>query len=599
MKNIAFTIVFAIILIFTAQRCANPGTPSGGPKDEKPPVVLKSTPPANALNYRKGEVEIEFDELIQLKEVNQKLVISPPVNKFPTVVPRGNKLSISFQEDLQENTTYTLDFADAIADNNEGNVLPNYRFSFSTGNIIDSMAIGGHIWQASDFSPVAGAMVFIHENLSDTAFRTLVPIRLAKTDEKGAFSIRNVKPGNYRLFALEDNNRDYKYNQPGERIAWLDSLVVPSFEYRTFTDSISPDSTTTRQELAYTPDSLKLFLFQEVPKAQYMTGNERKEKAKLSLFFNLPVENFSISQSDTTYNQKWHLTEKSLRGDTLSIWITDPDIYNQDSLTFQLRYTATDSLFNLFEKKDTLTFYYFEKKEEGRKKRSDNEKEEVPALRIQNLDSSVDINGIASFQVPTAPVWLNPQGFHLLIVQDTIKTPVDFELLQDSLALRRFTVSHPWIPGQTYQLDIDSASIRDVYNQVNHTLTTKLIVKPADSYGTLYFTIAQPQANWLIQILNDREKVIRQAPVPANGKIAFQYMKPGDYMIRIVMDVNQNGNWDTGDYSTKTQPEQLFYFPDKIQVRANWDREVKIEQAQFNIYEFSTKFRKSKTQNNR
>jgi len=218
MRKIIAQITSILTALFLIVACANQGFPTGGPKDEDPPFIKESTPEPNALNYSEKTIEIEFNELIQLKNANQKLVVSPPMNKKPTISTRGKVLEILFEEDLQPNVTYTLDFADGIADNNEGNIIPSFRFSFSTGETVDSLQVSGHLFESDDLSPADGILVMLYNNLADSAFETLVPVRMAKTNEKGYFSIQNVHPGRYRVYALDDKNNSYKHTQPGDRI---------------------------------------------------------------------------------------------------------------------------------------------------------------------------------------------------------------------------------------------------------------------------------------------------------------------------------------------------------------------------------------------
>ncbi|GAF05179.1 Ig-like domain-containing protein [Saccharicrinis fermentans] len=308
MRNYILGLV-AIVILYS---CANPGYPTGGPKDEAPPKIKRSTPKPNALNYKRDEVIIEFDEIIKLDDVYQKYVISPPLKKRPKIVARAHKLSITFdeEEELQDNTTYTLDFANAIQDNNEGNPIESFVFSFSTGEVVDSFAIMGNLWEANDLSPVEGALVMAHKNLNDTAFTHDVPVRLGKTDEKGHFAIRNLSPGEYRVYALEDGNRNYMFDQPGEYIAWYDTVVSPSMEYVQMPDTVAADSVVFNDELVYSPNDLKLFLFKEEGTEQYPLGEERKDSNTLAFFFNLPVENFKVEPvSEESFDDDWAVFE--------------------------------------------------------------------------------------------------------------------------------------------------------------------------------------------------------------------------------------------------------------------------------------------------
>lgn len=606
---LSFILIIAITFLFW--QCANIGNPTGGPKDEAAPVVVRSIPQPDALNYQKKEVEIEFDELIQLKEVFQKFVVSPPVNERPIIEARGNKLYVRFNEDLQPNTTYSLDFADAIADNNEGNIIPRFSFSFSTGEVIDSLKVSGHVWDADDLSPAEGKLVMLHENLNDSAIQTLVPIRLAKTNSKGYFSILNVRPGKYRIYALDPAPNNYKFDQPGKKMAWSDIIVEPKTDYREVVDSIKinpitgdslkTDSIVKRQELVYLPDSLELFLFQHDYKTQYLVSEERKERARLTFFFNRPLkEDAQLHLTGHEDLSELFFTERSLKNDTVSFWLKDSTYYNLDSLSITLQYPMKDSLNKDIIQVDTIPMYYFESnKKESKRRKKDDPKKQTPSLQLKNLKRSIDLFSLYRFELPAPAVSFDANAFHLSVIRDTIPEPVQFEIIQDSMLIRRYAINHEWEPGFNYQLEIDSAAIKDLYGLVNKPIKTEFTVKPLDSYGTVYMNIIEPQPNWLVQVLNRNDIVVQQASIPSNGKLGFRYLNPGEYSFRILVDKNQNGKWDTGNYSDKIQPEKIYYYPDKITLRANWEQPLARDWdiREFNINQFSTKYRKPKKEN--
>ena len=604
---LSFILVFAISFLFW--RCANIGNPQGGPKDETPPVIVKSTPEPNALNYQKQEVYIEFDELIQLKEMFQKFVVSPPVNEQPIIEARGNRLFIKFNEELQSNTTYTLDFADAVADNNEGNIIPNFSFSFSTGEVIDSLKVSGHVWDADDLSPSEGKIVLLHENLNDSAIHTLVPVRLAKTNSKGYFSILNVRPGQYRLYALDPAPNNYKFDQPGKRMAWSDIVVKPSHEYREVIDSIKvdpitgdsllTDSIVRREELVYLPDSLELFMFQHDYKTQYLLSEERKEKAKLTYYFNRPLlQDAELHLTGEEKMRDLFLMERSFKNDTVSFWLKDSTYYNQDSLSVTLRYPTKDSLNNDIFRQDTIPMYFFEtkKKETKKRKKDKDKKKKVPSIQLKNLKRSIDLFSLFSFELPSPAVQFDIEAVRLSVMRDTIPEVIPFEIIQDSMAIRHYAIDHEWEPGLSYQLEIDSAAILDIYGLVNHPIKAAFSVKPINSYGTVFMKIIDPQSNWLVQVLNRNDVIVQQASVPENGKRGFRYLNPGDYTFRILVDTNQNGQWDTGNYYENIQPEQIYYYPAKITIRANWEHALDTDWdiKKFNVDQFSRQYRKPK-----
>ena len=604
MRKFISQFISILTALFLIVACANQGFPSGGPKDEDPPYIKESTPEQNALNFSGKKIEIEFNELIQLDNVNQKLVVSPPMNKKPSVMTKGKVLEVNFEEELQPNVTYTLDFADAITDNNEGNIIPSFRFSFSTGETVDSLQVSGHLFESDDLSPADGILVMLYSNLADSAFESLVPVRMAKTDEKGYFSIQNVHPGRYNVYALDDKNNIYKHTQPGDRIAWNDSVVVPSFEYRKVIDSISInidsltiDSVVISEKLFYTPDSLVMFLFQQDYKQQYLVSDERKEKAKLSFIFNRTLEkDLEISITGHETNRDWMIRELSATNDTFNIWITDSTLYNRDSLSFTLTYPVRDSLKNLVDRADTIAMYFFEKKKSKKKKskkKKSKQEEEIPHIKIQKFSSNLNTYSANSFVLPAPAITFDASAVHLYQQIDTIKVPVEFDFWQDSLNIRKYYILHKWEAGGSYEMTIDSAAIEDIYHTLNFPISNKFKVRKLNEYGKIFVQLESTKENWLLQVINSKEDVVQQGYVPQNGKIAFQFLKPGNYMLRIVIDNNRNEKWDTGNYKKKIQPESIYYYPGKIALRANWDKVIPDwKPKNFDIYKFSEEFRK-------
>ncbi|MDR2927714.1 MAG: Ig-like domain-containing protein [Cytophagaceae bacterium] len=598
MKNTLLFIALLGIFIYMGGGCASTGYPEGGPKDEAPPMMVKSTPALNALNFKGKEIVISFNEIIVIKDVFTKLIISPPVNKRPAVTSRGRDLVIKFEEDLQPNTTYTLDFSDAISDNNENNVLQNFRFSFATGTDIDSLSISGHLFDAATLAPVAGAFVVVYSNLADSAFRTQVPIRLAKTDEKGAFSVQNLAAGQYRVYALEDANRNYFYDQPGERIAWHPQLIEPTIGYRERTDSIAPDSVVTSEYQVFLPDSLQLFMFQEDNAVQYMKNNKRPARNKVDFVFNRPLEKpLEINRIGADAGNDWFLYEQGIFADSVTLWITDSTVIKSDSLFMVIGYMAKDSLNQPFLKTDTLNAYFFEvgggesSQRQRRRGKDDKEKEASPVLTLPTLARTLDVLGEFSIVFPTPIADYNRSKLHLFQQIDTIQTPIDFQIEKDSLQMRRYIVKHVWESGEKYLFIADSAAFADVYDAKTDSIGHSFNVKSIDSYGIIRIGVINHQPNWFLQVLDRQDKVVRQATLPKNGKRALTFIPPGEYFIRIVDDVNGNGKWDTGILDTQTQPERIIYFHKTVNVRANWDVTEEWTPAEFNIYDFVQQFR--------
>ncbi|MCW3804039.1 Ig-like domain-containing protein [Plebeiibacterium marinum] len=590
-------ILGAFVLILIVYSCANPGYPTGGPKDETPPVIKKSVPVNGQMNYKKKEVMIEFDEIIKLNEVNQKLVVSPPLKERPKIESRAQKLFINFEEELQENTTYTLDFADAIEDNNEGNPIESFVFSFSTGEVVDSFAIMGNLWDSFDLSPIHGALILAHKNLNDTAFTHDVPVRLGKSDEEGHFAIRNLSPGEYRIYAIEDANRNYMFDQPGEAIAWFDTIVSPSMKYVAMPDTLENDSVVFKDELVHTPNDLKLFMFEEKSKQQYFISEERKDSNIVSFMFNLPVENFSVEPINTNYKDNWAIFEPSINNDTVKIWLTDSVLYKNDTLDMAFSYLGLDTLQNPIQIQDTLTLYYFAPpQKESKRKKKKGEPVAAKTLKMEKSSSNVDVYESFNFVMPTPVKQIDWSRVKLFEMVDTLMNEIEYKHYQDSIHIRRYSINTKtkWTPGGQYLLTVDSAAINDVYNLYCDSIGKQFSVKSLDSYGTMLINMINPGKNWLVQLWGKGDEPIAQKYVPESGKFGFQYINAGSYELKLIIDRNRNGKWDTGEYSTKQQPEQVYFYPGKIDLRENWEKQVEWDLRDFDIYDYVSKNRKAK-----
>lgn len=290
MKPFFRRLLGAVAMVAVLYSCASIGRLEGGPVDETPPRFVASSPSPGALHNKKKKIVIEFDEFIKLDKANEKVVISPPQVQQPEIKANGKKVVITLQDTLKANTTYTVDFADAIQDNNEGNPLEAFTYTFSTGADLDSMAIAGTLLEASNLEPVKGMLVGLHADLADSAFTTRPFDRVGRTDSRGQFSIRGVAPGKYRIYALKDADQNFYFSQPTEVIAFNDSLIIPSMEGRVRQDTVWKDSLTidTIMERKYTyflPDDVMLRCFKEQTFSQRLLKTERLTPQKFSIYF--------------------------------------------------------------------------------------------------------------------------------------------------------------------------------------------------------------------------------------------------------------------------------------------------------------------------
>lgn len=605
-KKISLFFIFVLLLVVLWQ-CANQGYPEGGPRDETPPKMVNSEPSLNAKNFDGNEVVIEFNELIVLEEAMQKVIVSPPLNEQPTITGLGNKVTVGFNEELQPATTYTIDFADAIQDNNEGNPLEGFTFSFSTGETQDSLQIAGHLLEADTHEPVEGALVMAHSNHADSAFTDMVPPRVAKTNSEGRFTIKNLAEGEYRVFALDDANRNYRFDHHREKIAWHPELIEPDFEYRErvdslFKDSVTLDTVMITEELVYLPDSLKLFFFQEDHEEQYLDDHERPEPYRMDLIFNRPLEEMlEVDLIDAKPEKEdWFIYEHSAKHDSVLIWITDSAIIDQDSVTMEATYPVRDSLDALVDQTDTLEMFY---RSDRRGRANDDEsgeeeKPEVKPLPVRATSGTMEIRGAAWFNFSVPVAGIDTGNIEVAQLVDTVYQPVDFELERDSVRIRQYKIKHDWTPGEEYRVTIDSAAVMDILGRVNDEVSSTFEIREEDSYGTLYVDLEQFGPDAVLQLIDSDEEVVRKGRVPDRGKLAFRHVKPGSYFLRLLEDRNGNRQWDTGDFSKDLQPEQLHYYPDTINVRANWDQVVPWNVEEHPLFEFVEKNRIEKEKNN-
>ena len=575
--------------------CASVGTLGGGDYDETPPKFLKGSPLPNELNATRKRISIEFDEYLKLDKPQEKIVISPPQVQQANVRASGKKVLIDLQDTLMPNTTYTIDFGDAIQDNNEGNPLENFVYTFSTGERLDTMEVAGTVLNAMNLEPIKGMMVGLHADLADSAFTTKPFDRVGRTDSRGHFTIKGVAPGEYHIYGLQENDQNYFYSQPTEMVAFDDSLVIPTFELRmrqdtTWIDSLVIDTIVERQYTHYLPDKLILKAFVNNKKDQRLAKSERTTKKDFTLYFTAPADTFptirglNFDETDAFVIER--LTE---RIDTLKYWIKDSLIYQLDTLQMEVSYLYTDSLKQLVPRTDTLRLASKEKpksQKELQKEQEEKEKEEKrrrergdtidvqPKTEFLAVDiyapSSMDVYDYLTLTFPEPVASIDSAGIQLQQKVDTLWHDLPFEIEPDSLDIRVFNVYADWQPGESYSLQLDSAAVFGIYGRFIDKQKKEFKVKTLDSYGQVFFNISGAEDVDLVELLDSKDAVVRSEKV-VNGRADFYYLNPGKYAARLVRDFNRNGKWDTGDYERHLQPEEVFYYPQMIEFKANFD----------------------------
>ncbi len=571
-----FRIIIQLVLVVAIVSCANRAAgPTGGPKDSIPPVVLRTVPLNNALNYKKKEIQVFFDENISLEKVNENVVISPPQKTQPIVKANARVLTVSIQDDLQDSTTYSILFGNAIVDLNEKNPLPNYTFSFATGPEIDTLQVSGKLIKAENLDPMPGILVGLHKNLHDTAILRDQFTRVAKTDDEGRFTIQNIKAGKYKLYALLDLDRDFRY-QPGEEVAFYDSIVIPEIKMVQQTDTLWKDSVTidtikTESKLTYLPNNLLLKLFKENRKRQYLVKSERPAEKYFNLFFNdkqdsLPkIEplNFDV---DTRF-----LIQKTERLDSLVYWMPDSMVYRQDTLKMAVTYLKSDSVFQLVSTTDTLNLILRKPRITGKSKTNE-VKPVVPLTYKSNLAGSFDIYSDIWLEFEEPLVSVLTEKIKLVHKVDTLLKSIDFSWLPMDSIRRKFAIRYAWKPQESYELQIDSAAFVSIYERTTPAQTIPFKIKSLDEYSAMKIVLQEFDSLAVLQVLDAKETVIQTQRAKVKGNL-FEYLKPGEYFVRLFIDTNRNGIWDPGDLGKRLQPEPVYYFNKKLTLRANWELE--------------------------
>lgn len=587
-----------LMLMIVVYSCASMGNPDGGPYDEEPPKFVRSTPKPFAINSKEKKVTIEFDEFIKLEKAAEKVVVSPPQLEQPEIKASGRKVVVGLVDSLRPNTTYTIDFADAIVDNNEGNPLGNYAFTFSTGTTIDTMEVSGTVLSASDLEPVKNIQVGLHSDLSDSAFMKKPFDRVSRTDSRGHFSIRGIAPGKYRIYALMDGNQNYLFDSKTEMIAFSDSIIIPAMEDAMRQDTIWKDSLIidTIKSVGYTrflPDDIILRAFKEENDRQYLTRSERDKENHFVLTFSARADTLPTLKGLNFDERDAFIIEKTDRNDSICYWIKDSLIYQMDTLEIQMDYLATDTLDRLVPQTDTLFLANKltraerekleakaaeEKEKERKKKEKKGEKIEPEPTKFLTLNVDapsafdLDRNVYLSFDEPVASI--DTAAIHMEIKKDSLWEEIPFLFVSDSVLPRKYEILAEWEPEKEYQLSIDSMAFKGVYGLHTNKVKQTMKVKKLNEYGTILLNITGADSTAVVELLDGSGKVLRQQRITPQNTADFYYLNPGTkFYIRLFNDRNGNGVWDTGKYSEHLQPEEVYYFPKVWEMKANFDFE--------------------------
>ena len=519
-------LLFFISYIFILQSCARKGTPGGGPKDEDAPIMVVAKPAYESINFKGNSIRIYFDEYIVLKDLNKKLIISPPFKNPALITPQGTPskyINIKILDTLKENTTYTFNFGDAIQDNNENNKLENFKYVFSTGNFIDSLTLKGSVIDVLAKKKEKNYNVLLYKidsTYNDSIIYKRKPDYVTKTLDSVNFNFSNISEGKYRVFALEEETSNYLFNSKTDRIGFYDKeITLPK-------DSIIDSP---------------IILFSEDQPYEFKRGKEIK-KGKIQFGFTGKQENIKVEMLSSVPSDFKSYYKLNKEKDSLNFWHTPVDL---DSLNFIV--TNKDNI-------DTTKVFL--------------RKKQIDSLSVStNIKSrSLHFKDTLTISTNTPIIDYDLEKFNL-----TVSDSIDLDFEVKKLAFDKLGVFFDMKTQSKYRLKLLPKAIKDLYNtQTKDTLNYLFITKQVEDYGSIIMDILKEVEKPVIIELLANDKVEQRVYLTSSQKVEFTLLDPKKYTIKAIVDENENGVWDTGDYLLKRQPEEIIYFPQELELRANW-----------------------------
>jgi hypothetical protein len=545
-------ITLAIVVILAS--CAKIVAPTGGPKDTTPPKLVRSTPAFKSTNFKGKEVIITFNKFIQpLKDANNQVIISPPPEKQPEMKLKGKSIVIKFGEDLKPNSTYNIYFGDAIQDLNESNIKKNFYFTFSTGDKIDTLELRGRVNNAETGLPEKDVFVELYTGTIDSLPIKERPFYIGKSNVYGDFTIKYLANKSYKLFALKDANSNLKYDLPTEAIAFDSKPVFPEAPLPDSVDSLKRINTGTYHQVA---------LFLETDSVQRVEKKTLSDRKKITFLFRYSVKTLEIRPLNFKI-ENWNFNEWNRRRDTLNCWFTKP---LPDTIQMTVK---ADNM-----KLDTLQFIQKVVKQapnsRQQKKEPVKEKVEIRPLSLQG--PSQPYNQPLTFESLTPVNEKRLTDLRLTRGKDTTRVSA---VWLDTLSHRRFVIDQKWKEKTSYSLLIPSGRLTDIFGAVNDSIIIQFNTLEERDYGsiTIDATISTTTGQWILQLMNEKDALVRQIITNKSNKVKFELLPPGKYIIKAIYDANSNGVWDTGNYLKHRQPEKVIRFTKlkDFEVRAFWD----------------------------
>ena len=602
-RNFITRFILLTTFIVLVIACAKISAPSGGPRDKTPPVVVKSVPANGAVNYRDKKIAITFDEYVVLDNIADKFMVSPPMKKKPRVFTRGKNVNVEFDDDLRDSTTYTFYFQDAVKDLNEGNILQNFQFVFSTGPVVDSLSVTGNVYKTLSLEAPEKTQVLMYKEMADSAVVKHLPDYIARVNPDGYFRIDNVSAGKYKLYALKDDDNSRNYNSVEEAFAFLDNPVIITPEKNFI--PIPKDTTTIKKSSEKVPapvvakkatdkgattakdkkDAIKipepvvlngeykLYLFTAQKKAHYLTGSSRDLKYHLMYTLSLPPDSMKVEFSIPGSNDKGYFIEESRYRDTLKVWLTDTTLYSKSQLSTIVRYPFTDTLKRLVYKQDTIPMGF------AMPRPTKNAKVKKPVFKVETNIAAGTIKPGEKIVLRSLTPFREPDTsrLHLYEIIDKSRKIIPYKLTKDSTNSCKYILGATFVPEKKYLYIADSASFSNIYNEYSDSTGIKFSLRTPESVCQITFDISNYDGGRIVQLLSNSDKIISEAYIKNNGKLVFKQLDGGTYRARVIYDLNGDGKWTTGDFDSGRQPEPVSYYKEEIEVKAgneydqDWD----------------------------
>jgi uncharacterized protein (DUF2141 family) len=524
--------IFSSLVIFFPG-CASIQTPTGGPRDSIAPKVLKETPANFTTNFRSDEINIQLDEYFKISNESKEFSVSPAMDKNPFFKVKKKVLNVQLQDTLAANTTYTINFGRGLVDYNEGNVLKNYIYVFSTGDKIDSLTISGTVTNTLTKKPVLDATVFIIPISQDSIFGKRRANIFTTTDSSGNFNLKYLRANTYRVYALKEEGGDRVYNSPNEEIAFLSEPMV------------------------FTKDTagIKLELFKQEAGAFRIVDRKIEKDGKIVYMFNQKLTRPGIRILNPEQLDQSKIVEFSRTNDTLSMWTEKMDF---DSIQVAIMNEGKDI--------DTSVIRRNKRDEYNRElKITDN----TPGSRIK---PGTDL--VLTF---SAPVGDKVDPSKITFLQDSVSVS-GLRIFRDTTSTRKYVFKYPWKIERSYILKLDENAFYGRFGGSNKPFEKVFSRDEELNYGNLalHVTVPDTSQHYIVQLLNDKDELLKENPVTRNTVIQYNMYSVGKYRFRVIYDANGNGKWDTGDVYLRKQPEKVWNANVEITLRANWELEEKL-----------------------